>query len=622
MTFIPEDILEQIRRDADIVEIIGDYLNLRKRGKNYIGLSPFTNEKTPSLVVSPEKQIFKDFSSGKGGNVFTFLMEYKRITFIEAVQELAEKLSITLPTQSSGQQKLGTEKISKRKKILELLEDVKKFYVNSMRLDENHTAIEYFMKRGFTGEIQAKYELGYSPNNWEATANYLRSKGYSEQLMLESGVIGKSKSGKLYDRFKGRAIFPIKNHLGKIIGFGGRDLSNDPKAAKYINSPQSTIYDKSDVLYGFYEGMDSIRNQETLILVEGYADVITLSQAGVENVVAVSGTALTEKHITRIKRYVNSVFLNYDSDRAGINAADKSIDLCLENEIDVKIVILPDGQDPDSIIKEKGKKEYELLLRKSKTFVEFRVENYLKNKDSNNPRILSEFLQKMVITINKIKDIFVHDYYLNSLSSLLNLSESERTLLYQEKSRVNNQKTNVKLELVKDTKNEWQPENLVTELKSVLNDAEIKIFSYLLQSKDLKQVIERLQLTSEFFQTEMAMRIFDNLVYLEFNTTEELFQQILHSEEVEDEINSILTNIILLNEEFQPSLLWEKYRHIDSINEEKLLQEAIRTIILNNMEDEISEILSKIVEEPEDEILLINYRELIKRRESLYEKEI
>lgn len=622
MTFIPEDILEQIRRDADIVEIIGDYLNLRKRGKNYIGLSPFTNEKTPSLVVSPEKQIFKDFSSGKGGNVFTFLMEYKRITFIEAVQELAEKLSITLPTQSSGQQKLGTEKISKRKKILELLEDVKKFYVNSMRLDENHTAIEYFMKRGFTGEIQAKYELGYSPNNWEATANYLRSKGYSEQLMLESGVIGKSKSGKLYDRFKGRAIFPIKNHLGKIIGFGGRDLSNDPKAAKYINSPQSTIYDKSDVLYGFYEGMDSIRNQETLILVEGYADVITLSQAGVENVVAVSGTALTEKHITRIKRYVNSVFLNYDSDRAGINAADKSIDLCLENEIDVKIVILPDGQDPDSIIKEKGKKEYELLLRKSKTFVEFRVENYLKNKDSNNPRILSEFLQKMVITINKIKDIFVHDYYLNSLSSLLNLSESERTLLYQEKSRVNNQKTNVKLELVKDTKNEWQPENLVTELKSVLNDAEIKIFSYLLQSKDLKQVIERLQLTSEFFQTEMAMRIFDNLVYLEFNTTEELFQQILHSEEVEDEINSILTNIILLNEEFQPSLLWEKYRHIDSINEEKLLQEAIRTIILNNMEDEISEILSKIEEEPEDEILLINYRELIKRRESLYEKEI
>lgn len=619
---ISEDIIEQIRRDADIVEIIGNYLNLRKRGKNYIALSPFTNEKTPSLVVSPEKQIFKDFSSGKGGNVFTFLIEYKRITFVEAVKELADKLNITIPTQGSSSKKQDSEKISKRKKTLELLEDVKKFYINSMRLDENHTAIEYFIRRGFTSETQMKFELGYSPDSWDATSNYLRSKGYTEQLMLESGVIGKSKGGKLYDRFKGRAIFPIKDHLGKVIGFGGRDLKNSEKTAKYINSPQSAIYDKSDVLYGFYEGMDLIRNQEELIIVEGYADVVSLSQAGVENVVAVSGTALTEKHVTRLKRYVNSVYLNYDSDRAGINAADKSIDLCLENEVDVKIVLLPDGQDPDSIVKEKGKKEYELLLRNAKSFVEFRVENFLKNKDSNNPRELSEFLQKMISTINKIKDVFVHDHYINSLTSLLNLTESEKALLYQEKSKINIQKTNVKLEIVKDTKNEWQPENLVAELKQMLNGAEIKIFSYLLQSKDIKKVIERLQLTPEFFQTEMAMKIFDNLEYLEFNTTEELLQQILYSEEADDEINSILTNIIMLEEEFQPSTLWEKYRHIDRTDDEKLLQEAIRTVVLTKMEDEIREILNKIEKQPENEELLLNYRELIKRREVLYEKEI
>lgn len=618
---IPEDIVEQIRRDADIVEIIGDHIVLRKRGKNYVGLSPFTNEKTPSFVVSPDKQIFKDFSSGKGGNVFTFLMEYRRITFLEAAKELADKLSIEIPTQSNAQQKVSTEKVSKRKRTLELLEEVKKYYVNSMRLDDKHIAIEYFMKRGFTSEIQSKFELGYSPDNWDATVTHLRHKGYSEQIMLESGVIGKGKTGKLYDRFKGRAIFPIKDHLGKVIGFGGRDLTNSDKAAKYINSPQTAIYDKSDVLYGFYEGMDAIRNKEDAILVEGYADVVSLSQAGVENVVAVSGTALTEKHATRLKRYVNSVYLNYDSDRAGINAADKSIDLCLVNEIDVKIVILPDGQDPDSIVKEKGKKEYELLLRKSKSFVEFRVDNFKKSGDNKNPKLLSEFLQKMVRTINKIKDVFVHDHYINSLVSLLDLSESERRLIYQEKTKASQQAGDGQLQLVKVSKSEWQPENMLTELKQVLNDAEIKIFSYLLHSKDIKQVIEKLQLTPEFFQTNMAMRIFDHLEYLEFNTTEELFQQILHSEEAEEEINSILTNVLLLNEEFRPSDEWEKFRHIENTDEEKLIQEAIRSIILNNLVEEIKSALKGISEEPENDELMINYRDLIKRREKMYEKE-
>lgn len=619
---IPEEIIEQIRRDADIVEIISDHLVLKKRGKNYIGLSPFTNEKTPSFVVSPDKQIFKDFSSGKGGNVFTFLMEYRRITFLEAVVELANKLSIEIPTQSNSEQKQSTEKVSKRKRTLELLEEVKKFYITSMRLDEKHIAIEYFIKRGFTSDVQDKFALGYAPDSWDATVNHLRSKGYTEQIMLESGVIGKSKNGKLYDRFKGRAIFPIKDHLGKVIGFGGRDLTNSDKAAKYINSPQTSIYDKSDVLYGFYEGMDAIRNNEVAILVEGYADVVSLSQAGVENVVAVSGTALTEKHATRLKRYVNSVYLNYDSDRAGVNAADKSIDLCLENEIDVKIVVLPEGQDPDSIIREKGKKEYELLLRKAKTFVEFRVENFKKNSDFKNPKLLSEFLQLMVRTINKIKDVFVHDHYINSLASLLDLSESERGLIYQEKSKASNNTERGNLQLIQGGKSTWQPENMVSELKQVLNDAEIKIFSYLLHSKDIKQVIERLQLTPEFFQSEMAMRIFDHLEYLEFNTTEELFQQILHSEEAEEKINDILTNVLLLNEEFRPSDEWDKFRHVETLNEELLIQQAIRNIILNNLDEEINLVIERIEKEPENDSLLVNYKELIKRREVMYEKEV
>lgn len=615
---IPEEILDQIRRDADIVEIISSYINLRKRGKNYVGLSPFTNEKTPSFVVSPEKQIFKDFSSGKGGNVFTFLIEYKRITFIEAVQELAEKLSIELPKQGRVQQEKLTAQVSKRKLALKLLDDVKQFYIQSMLLDDKHIALEYFLKRGFTTETQKKFELGYSPDSWDATLNFLKSKGYSEQAMLESGVITKSSSGKLFDRFKGRAIFPIKDHLGKVIGFGGRDLTNGQKTAKYINSPQTAIYDKSDVLYGFYEGVDAIRNQENLILVEGYADVISLSQAGVENVAAVSGTALTEKHIARLKRYVNTVFLNYDSDRAGINAAEKSIDLCISNDIDLKIVTLPDGQDPDSIIREKGKVEYELMLRKAKTFVEFRVENFLKNKKSDNPKELSNFLQTMLSTISNIKDVFVHDHYINNLATLLKLSESEKALLYQEKSKTQSKK----LEVVTEASHEWQPENLIFELKQKLSDAEIKIFSYLLQSKNISQTISNLQLSSEFFQSEMAMKIFDCFEFLDFNTSEELFQQIMHSEEVGDEISSVLMDIELLGEEFKPSQSWEKYRQVEATDEDKLLQEAIRHLVLSNLEQEISIKESTIKEDPENTSLIVSFSELIKRRERLYEKEI
>lgn len=615
--FISDDIVQQIKNDADIVEIISEYVNLKKRGKNYVGLSPFTNEKTASFIVSPDKQIFKDFSSGKGGDLFTFLMEYRRITFHEAIVELANKLNIELKSDpnSSGQSK---QKTSKRKQILDLLEDVKKFYVNSMRLDENQIAIQYFLKRGFTAEIQKKYELCYAPDSWEGTVNHLRKKGYTEPLMLESGVIGKSKSNTLYDRFKGRAIFPIKDHLGKVIGFGGRDLTNSPKAAKYINSPQSMVYDKSDVLYGFHEGIDEIRNQEEVILVEGYADVVSLSQAGITNVVAVSGTALTEKHCNRLKRYVKTVYLNFDSDRAGISAADKSIDICLENEIDVQVIELPEGEDPDTIIREKGKKEYELLIRKSLSFVEFRVNQFKKTWDKKNPKVLSDFLQKMIATINKIRNVFVHDHYIKELTELLDLSENERSLLYEQKNQSSSSTNSSNLKLVENT-TDWHPEAMLVDLKKELTDAEIKIFSYLLESKNIKSQMEELQLSSEFFQSDTGKSIFDHLEMLDFDNSEGLIQQIIHSEEADEELNEILTTIIMLNDEFRPSEQWDKFRHIDPVKMDKLIEEAIRKIMLENLESEINDLLRAIEENPENDKLFANYNELIKRREKMYE---
>lgn len=615
--YISDDIVQQIKNDADIVEVVSEYVNLKKRGKNYVGLSPFTNEKTASFIVSPDKQIFKDFSSGKGGDLFTFLMEYRRITFHEAIVELANKLNIEIKA-GNAQSGVSPQKSSKRKQILDLHEDVKNFYINSMRLDENHTAINYYLKRGFTVEIQKKFELCYAPDSWEGTVNHLKKKGYSENLMIESGVIGKSKSNTLYDRFKGRAIFPIKDHLGKVIGFGGRDLTNSPKAAKYINSPQSMVYDKSDVLYGFHEGIDQIRNQEEAILVEGYADVVSLSQAGITNVVAVSGTALTDKHCNRLKRYVKTVYLNFDSDRAGLNAADKSIDICIENEIDVQIVELPEGEDPDTIVRTKGKKEYELLIRKSISFVEFRVKIFKKDWNKKNPQMLSDFLEKMIASINKIKNVFVHDHHLKQLSNLLDLSENERNLLYQQKNKsaVRNDGNNLKLV---ENKIDWQPEAILVNLKKEITDAEIKIFSYLLESKDIKSQMEKLQLSSEFFQTDEGKKIYDHLEMLDFDNSEGLIQQIIHSEEADEELNDILTSIIMLSDEFKPSEQWENFRHIDPTKMEVLIAEAIRKIVLDNLEDEIKEMLQAVEENPENDKIFNTYHDLIKRREQMYE---
>lgn len=622
---IPDDFIRQITNEADIVDVISNFLNLKKRGRNFISLSPFTNEKTPSFIVSPQKQIFKDFSSGKGGNVITFLMEYEKLTFIEAVQYLANYLNIELPVSKNVNTKKEREQYSKRNKILSLLKTTSDYYRRQLKEGNNSSAIDYLLKRGITEKSQEKFQIGLSPDDWNSTKNFLSQKGFDEKIMIESGVIARSSKGNIFDRFKSRLIFPIRDHLGKVVGFGGREIKGDKNTAKYINSPQTSVYDKSNILYGFFESMDSIRKSEEVIVVEGYMDVISLHQVDINNVVAASGTALTKQQVSKLKRYVNTVYLNYDSDRAGTEATKKAIELCLDQDLEIKVISLPEGEDPDSIVKLDGKKGFDKYKNDSLSFLEFLFRDF-KNTNKGSPRERSAFIRKSLNLIDMISDRFVHDYFISELTSLMDMDKEEIEIIYKEKTQISQSQNNGKLELV-SSKGELDYDIILRNLKNYLVRSEINIFSLLLKSDDIHNLISRLNLTADFFYTDKAKLIFDHIENIDFQDTSELIQKIIEDEHSDDELHSIITNIMFLEDSFSHSEKWRDYRNIELESNNKEVQEemildSIKKIILTNIQDEYDDLIKRIEQEPDNIELLRDLKSLkFRRKEMLSEKD-
>ena len=345
---IPNEKIEEIRNAVDIVEYIGGFIKLKKRGKNYLGLCPFHNEKTPSFNVSLDKQMYYCFGCQRGGNVFTFIMEYDNISYVEAVTVLAEKTGIPITKIENNVQESETE----------ILYSVctfaaKAFYYN-LKTEEGKFAQDYFLKRGFSEKTITTFGLGYSLRGWESLIEKAKEEGLSLYNLEKVGLLKKRDDGSYYDVFRGRAMFPIFSPLGRVIAFGARKLYDDDPLAKYINSPETPIYQKSKTLYGLWQAKESIREKDFVILVEGYADVISVFQAGIKNVVASSGTALTTEQIQLLSRYTKNIIFLYDADSAGANAMMRGVDLILENGLDVRVVQLPEGNDPDSFVQKNG----------------------------------------------------------------------------------------------------------------------------------------------------------------------------------------------------------------------------------------------------------------------------
>ncbi len=420
---ISQNTIAQVFETARVEEVIGDFVQLKKAGSNFKGLSPFSDERTPSFMVSPVKQIWKDFSTGKGGNAVTFLMEHEHFTYPEAIKYLAKKYNIEIEElEQTDEQKAQADA---RESLYLVSEYANTYFQKTMLNTDKGQAIglSYFKERGFTEDTIKKFQLGYSLDEWQAFTDDALGKGYKLEFLEQTGLTI-VKEEKRFDRFKGRVMFPIHSMSGRVLGFGGRILTNDKKAAKYLNSPESEIYHKSKVLYGLYFAKQSIAKEDNCYLVEGYTDVIQFSQTGVQNVVSSSGTALTSEQIRLINRLTNNITVLFDGDAAGLRASIRGIDLILEQGMNVRVCTFADGEDPDSFAKNNTLEELkDYLNTNSKDFIQFKA-SLLVKEANNDPIKKAETIREIVNSIAKIPDAIKREVYVQECASIMDISES------------------------------------------------------------------------------------------------------------------------------------------------------------------------------------------------------
>ena len=419
---ITKESIDKVYDAIRVEEVIEDFVQLKRAGSNFKGLSPFSNEQTPSFMVSPAKQIWKDFSSGKGGNAIAFLMEHEHFSYVEAIRYLAKKYNIELEeTQSSDEE----QQKNNEKESLYIVSEFARDYFQKILLDnEEGKAIgkTYFKERGFSDETIKTFQLGYSPNEWQAFTEEALKKGYKLEYLNKTGLTI-VKEDKKYDAFRGRVMFPIHSMSGRVLGFGGRILTNDKKTAKYLNSPESDIYHKSKILYGIFYAKQHIVKEDNCYLVEGYTDMIQMYQKGIKNVVASSGTALTSEQIRLIHRLTSNITILYDGDSAGLRASIRGVDLILEQGMNVRICTFPDGEDPDSFSKNNSLTEIkEYLDKNTQDFIRFKA-SILVNESKNDPLKRAETIRDMIGSISKIPDAIKREVYIRECASIMNISE-------------------------------------------------------------------------------------------------------------------------------------------------------------------------------------------------------
>lgn len=420
---ITRSTVDRIMEATDIVEVIGEFVQLKKRGANYVGLSPFANEKTPSFTVSPAKGIFKDFSSGKGGSAITFLMELEKFSYPEALKWLAKKYGIEV--EETVEKPENKEEENHRESLMIVTAYAAKFFHESLLETEEgqNIGLSYFKERGFSNDIIKKFELGYSPDQWEAFTGQAIKDGFQQQFLEETGLSVKRDNGTLYDRYRGRVMFPIHSFTGRVIAFGGRTLKSDKNIPKYVNSPESEIYHKSNVLYGLFFAKKAIRDEDNCFLVEGYADVLSVYQAGIENVVASSGTSLTVEQIRLISRLTKNITILYDGDAAGIKASLRGLDMILEEGLNVKVVLFPDGHDPDSYVRNFGTAGFKKHIEENKKdFILYKTHILLKEV-GNDPIKKADVIREIVESIAKIPDSIKASVFIKECSHQLQIDE-------------------------------------------------------------------------------------------------------------------------------------------------------------------------------------------------------
>ena len=625
---ISKNTIEKVFETARVEEVIGDFVQLKRAGSNLKGLSPFVNEKSPSFMVSPVKQIWKDFSSGKGGNAVTFLMEHEHFTYPEAIKYLATKYNIEI--EETVQTDEDLVQANEKESMYLVSEFAQKYFHHTLLETEEGKAIglSYFKERGFSSETIKKFGLGYSPESWDAFTKEALGKGYKLEYLEKTGL-SIVKEDKQFDRFKGRVMFPIQSMSGRVLGFGGRILTNDKKAAKYLNSPESDIYHKSKVLYGIFHAKQAIAKLNNCYLVEGYTDVIQMHQAGIENVVASSGTALTPDQIRLINRLTPNITVLFDGDAAGLRASIRGIDLILEAGMNVKVCTFPDGDDPDSFAR---KTSYEDLLHyfddNAKDFIQFKA-SLLMLEAKNDPIKKADLIRDMVVSISKIPDRIKREIYIQECSRIMDISEDvlfntlaqlvKKDISELEKKRISVENSNqnsfevVKNDVLRPTNKvdiQYELEHKIIQIlllygnkevefeDTILSENEDGVFVEIKEKKNYK-VFQRIYLSLQEDEVELANPIFKaifNHLIAHFNENEafELDKYLMHlPEELAQEITSILMNEereVLHNWEVQQIYVKQKEDTISQYVTETII--TLRWYLVNNIIDELKNNLS------------------------------
>ncbi len=553
--------IQKIKDATDIVEVVSDFVQLKKAGQNYKGLSPFTNEKTPSFFVSPGKGIFKCFSSGKGGDAISFIQELEGLDYLETLKFLAQKYGIEVQETEPTPEELASR--NERESLFIVLNFAKDYYKNLLTEHDEGKSIgwSYFKERGFNDDIIDKFDLGYSLDEWDGLTKEALAKQYNIDLLEKAGLTI-VKEDKKYDRFRGRVIFPIHNVAGKVIAFGARTLKSDTKQPKYVNSPETEVYHKSNILYGIFQAKNEIRNADNCFLVEGYTDVISMYQVGIKNVVASSGTALTKEQIKLISRYTKNVTVLYDGDPAGIRASLRGIDLILEEGMNVRVVLLPEGEDPDSYSKSMGADFLDYLNENQKDFITFKTELFLE-QSGKDPVKRAEIIREIVESISKIPDSIKRAVFFKQCSALLEIDEStlisEYNRLVLKKSKESDARAS-REEPPLPVEEEPQPEITKEDPTSIVKLQEMEIIRLLLNYAAF-QVDEESKL-GEYLLEEIDDIEFEEGVYSEIL---EVFKKELstgniidsthfmegYSEQIKQEVINLVTSRYEISEQWE-----------------------------------------------------------------------
>ena len=594
--------IEKVFETARVEEVIGDFVQLKKSGSNYKGLSPFTEERTPSFMVSPAKQIWKDFSSGKGGTVITFLMEHEQYSYPEAIKYIANKYNIEVEETERTPEQISED--NEKESLFLVSEYAKNYFKKNFLEEEGKTiALSYLKERNFKDEIIQKFEIGYSVNAKDNFSKAAIDAGYKLNFLEKTGLTI-VKENENIDRFRGRVIFPIRSMSGRILGFGGRILGSSKNIAKYINSPESLIYQKSKVLYGIFESKQSIVKNDNCFLVEGYTDVIKMHQCGISNVVASSGTALTENQIRLINRLTKNITVVFDGDAAGSRAALRGIDLILEQGMNVKICNLPEGDDPDSFVSNKNLEEVQSYLNKnSKDFIVYKA-SLLLDDTQNDPVKKAAVIRDMVESISKITDHIKRELYIKQCSSIMNISEQVlySTLAQIAKKDFNNlRKKPLKefepISIVKPAKNKSQVNELYELERKIIEililygndliDFEEEVFSQNNDGNSTRKnitrslkVFEKIYLDLHIDEMEFSNENFKNIYYKiieSFNENKEInIDKFIN--ELNEQQQSEITNIVMDNEKYFLHD-WEKNNIYPKRKKDTIAQLTIETIL-------------------------------------------